>query len=383
MNTSISINFDRSSSAYDIEIAAGALSNIGEWASSALGGKIGKLALITNRKVDRLYGERVSESFVSAGFDVRTFHVGDGERFKSLKTFEKVISFLSTSQIKRTDAVVALGGGVVGDLAGFAASIYMRGIPFLQIPTTLLSMIDSSVGGKTGVNTAFGKNLVGSFYQPAGVMIDPLTLETLPRRELTAGFCEAIKHGAISGYDLFNNVNDFLMAQPIGRFGKGFVVSGELQSLIAKQVQFKAYIVSGDERESIVNDSASSRKILNFGHTLAHALENATGYKYLKHGEAVGYGVLFAASLSKKLDLINKSELQLLNDVVHRAGILPPIRHLNPSEVLEPLKQDKKIVNDSLQWILLSGIGNPVIVPHADIPKSVLVSSLDELIHHQ
>ena len=229
----------------------------------------------------------------------------DGEEHKDLGNVEKALAFFSESRLSRTDAVVALGGGVVGDLAGFAASIYMRGICFLQIPTTLLAMVDSSVGGKTGVNTAFGKNAIGAFHQPAGVLIDPAVLATLPDRELTAGFCEVVKHGALSGKKLLSQISSFLTDYPLNSFAQlqenvGF--RADISNLIAANAEFKAGIVAGDEHESSSRADAKSRKILNFGHTLAHSLEKVTNYEYLKHGEAVGYGILYAAELSKNLD---------------------------------------------------------------------------------
>ncbi len=278
--------------------------------------------------------------------------------------------------------VVALGGGVVGDLAGFAASIYLRGVDFLQIPTTLLSMIDSSVGGKTGVNSSYGKNLIGAFYQPKGVLVDVRTLSTLPKRELTAGFCEAIKQGAISNRGLFDQTGEFLAAHDFKRFGRSldndqFV--GDLISLLSAQIAFKAEIVANDERESPDKLDAKSRKILNFGHTFAHALERVTNYRYLKHGEAVGYGIRFAAGLSKKLGLLASNEVNLLNDVVHRAGILPPIDNIDPRIIFETFKYDKKLINNSLQWILLEEIGKPVIFPNADVPHSALMSAFKDI----
>ena len=267
--------------------------------------------------------------------------------------------------------VVAVGGGVVGDLSGFAASIHLRGIDFLQIPTTLLAMIDSSVGGKTGINTAFGKNLIGSFYQPRGVLVDVEVLRTLDRREITAGLCEAIKQGAVSGQPLWRQTAAYLENQDLGP---------RLSKLIAAQVAFKAKIVRNDESESVTNDSITSRKILNFGHTFGHALEKATNYNYLRHGEAVGHGIIFAAELSKKLELLDKDEVDSLNDVVRRAGHLPTIRNVDQDKVLESLSHDKKRVGKSLRWVLLQGIGKPVIVPDTEMPRSAISSTLKAIV---
>lgn len=368
--TSVSIQIPRSRTAYDIVIGAELLAGSGTWAVDALGRNKCRILIVSNRKVFGLYGEKVQRSFEDAGFEVSSHLIGDGERFKSFSTLEATLRTLSEKGFTRTDAVVALGGGVVGDLSGFAASIHLRGIDFLQIPTTLLAMIDSSVGGKTGINTTFGKNLVGSFYQPKGVLIDVDVLRTLDEREMTAGFCEAIKQGAVSGPSLWRQTASFLENRDM---------SGKLPKLIAAQVAFKAKIVRGDEGESVTNDSATSRKILNFGHTFGHALEKATDYKYLKHGEAVGYGVIFAAELSKKLELLDKDEVNSLNDVVRRAGSLPTIRNVDQAKVLESLTHDKKRVGNSLRWVLLRGIGKPVIVPDTAMPRSAVSSTLKSI----
>ncbi len=240
-------------------------------------------------------------------------------------------------------------------------------------------MIDSSVGGKTAINTSYGKNLVGSFYQPKGVLIDIDTLQTLSKREITAGLCEAIKQGAISGRPLFRQTVNFLeLFKPgdIRHALKHDLLAAELSALISEQIKFKAKIVQNDEGESPYNSSPRSRKILNFGHTFAHALERASDYKYLKHGEAVGYGIMFAAELSKKLELLGQDEVNSLNDVVHRAGSLPSIANIDQSKILASFKYDKKRVGNSLRWVLLREIGKPMIVPDTEIPKSAVLSTL-------
>ena len=377
------VSIRHSKGAYDIRVESGLLSSVGEWAKG-VGGRAGKLVIISNKTVFDLYGDVAKASLTSAGYDVSVFFIGDGEKYKSFRTFEKTLDYLGANGFSRSDSVLALGGGVVGDLAGFAASVYLRGIGFLQVPTTLLAMIDSSVGGKTAVNTTNGKNLVGSFYQPAGVLIDPSVLKTLPQREVTAGLCEAVKQAALAGGKTFSGLREFLKAFPVNNFAESFAdptYVEMLSTVIRSQIDFKASIVRNDEREDLNRNDGSSRKILNFGHTLAHALEKVTAYKYLKHGEAVGYGIIFAAELSKKLELIDAYEVELLNDVVHRAGTLPPITHLDAETILESFKFDKKIVNDSLRWILLRGIGNPVIIPQNEIPHSLLVNSLERLIN--
>lgn len=378
----VSISLKQQPSRYDINIGGLILVNCGNWAKGCLGEATGKIVIISNKKVFGICGETVNKSLVDAGFSPFIFLIGDGEKYKNFRTLQSALTFFAENRIARTDAVIALGGGVVGDLAGFAASVYLRGVPFLQIPTTFLAMIDSSVGGKTAVNTEFGKNLIGTFYQPSGVLIDVDTLQTLPPREVTAGLCEAIKQGAISGRSLLNTTAAFLEKYPGKIFRKSYSsehFSAVLCDLIAAQVAFKAEIVKGDEREAPGKADVKSRKILNFGHTLAHALEKATDYRYLKHGEAVGYGIIFAAELSKNIGLLDGKVVNLLNDVVDRAGKLPSIHHLNPTQVFESLKYDKKIIGDSLQWILLKGIGEPVIVPQSEIPQSAIEASFNSI----
>ncbi|MGB7208658.1 MAG: 3-dehydroquinate synthase [Pyrinomonadaceae bacterium] len=383
MNKRVSINFQYPRSGYAIEVGPDLLAASGKWAKQSLDEKVGKAALVSNPKVFGLFGKTVENSLKRAGFDVFVCLIGDGERFKSFKTLQKTLDIFSENRLSRTDVVIALGGGVVGDLAGFAASIYLRGVAFLQMPTTLLSMIDSSVGGKTGVNSSYGKNLIGAFYQPKGVLVDVQTLKTLPKRELTAGFCEAIKQGAIANRQLFDQTAVFLDTfQPrsfVRLFDDDDDLVRSLISLLREQIAFKAKIVANDERESPDKIDAKSRKILNFGHTFAHALEKVTNYRYLKHGEAVGYGICFAAELSKKLGLLSPNKVNLLNDVVHRAGVLPPISSIDPRIIFETFKFDKKLVNNSLQWILLKDVGKPVIFPHSDVPQSALMSAFKNI----
>jgi 3-dehydroquinate synthase len=243
-------------------------------------------------------------------------------------------------------------------------------------------MTDSSVGGKTGVNSTSGKNLIGAFHPPTGVLIDTATLDTLPRRELTAGFCESIKQGAISGKALLKITNSVLSECEFGPV-HGFATNGgfheQLASFVAEQVAFKAKIVAGDERESPKRTDPRSRKILNFGHTLAHALEKVTDYKYFKHGEAVGYGIMFAAELSKTLALCSPNDVKLLNDVVHRAGTLPPLTNIDPKKVLDAFQFDKKHLSGSLQMVLLKGIGKPVILTENDVPRTTSLAVLKQL----
>jgi len=368
---------------YNIEIGHGLLEKSGEWTRMCLSRQTKKIALISNRKVFGLYGDAARDSLARENFEVHVFLMKDGERYKNFRSLEQILKFFGETKLTRADAVVALGGGVVGDLAGFASAIFLRGVSFLQIPTTLLAMIDSSVGGKTGVNARFGKNLIGAFHQPRGVLIDVETLRTLPRRELTAGFCEAVKQAAIANRKLFKQTADFLENYSPKNFKNYFTVEKfipELEDFIHAQVSFKTEIVLQDERESTDRLDGKSRKILNFGHTLAHALEKATDYKRFKHGEAVGYGILFAAELSKSLEIFDENELKLLNDVLHRVGELPGTQNISLKQVSEAFAFDKKNIGESLQWILLEGIGKPKIVEGRDISPTVIHQTLKKFL---
>ena len=368
---------------YEIEIGENKLKNCGAWATKILSETAKKIVVISNAKVFALYGKTVEESLKGKGFEVFVFKMPDGERYKNFRVLQNALRFCGEKNLKRTDTVLALGGGVVGDLAGFAAAVYLRGVAFLQVPTTLLAQIDSSVGGKTAINTDFGKNLIGAFYQPSGVLIDVGTLQTLPRRELTAGFCEAVKQGAIADRKLFNQTADFLKNYSINSFKTHFAKTKfleDLQKLIAAQVAFKAQIVKGDERENSARVDAQSRKILNFGHTVAHALEKVTDYRRFRHGEAVGYGILVAAKISNNIGIFDNDELGLLDDTVRLTGNLPKADDIEIETLVKAFAFDKKADGESLQWILLEAIGKPKIFQSRDISDSVIKSSLEEIL---
>lgn len=382
MNT-VSVKLKENAREYKIEIGHDLLENCGVRMRKCLPDSTKKIAIVSNAKVFRLYGEITKESLENAGFEVFVWLMKDGEKHKNFRSLETALKFFSEKKMTRTDAVIALGGGVVGDLAGFAAAVYLRGIAFLQIPTTLLAMIDSSVGGKTAVNSAFGKNLIGAFHQPKGVLIDLKTLKTLPQRELTAGFCEAVKQGAISGKNLFDQTALVLENYSPKSFKKYFSDEkflSELKNLIAAQVAFKAEIVAGDEQENVSRIDAKSRKILNFGHTVAHALEKVTGYKYFKHGEAVGLGILAAGEIANNIGIFDKNELKSLNDVIGLVGKLPDTKNIVIKKVIEAFEFDKKSIDKTLQWILLKEIGKPVIVNSDEIPAKVLLKSLEKVL---
>lgn len=368
---------------YQITVGDNLLKDVGTLTVQTISPQTQKLFIVSNRKVFGLYGETVKKSLQKSGFEVFVELIGDGERYKNLRTLENTLKAFSRQKLARTDAIIALGGGVVGDLAGFAASIYLRGISFLQIPTTLLSMIDSSVGGKTGVNTSFGKNLIGAFHQPQGVFIDVKTLQTLPRRELLAGFCEAVKHGAIAHRQLFDLTADIIRQFPLNRFkyyfnNQEFLL--KITDFLCEQIAFKAQIVMQDEKEDLSRNDFRSRKILNFGHTVGHALEKVTDYKIFKHGEAVGIGMLVAGEIAKNLEILEVNELNLLNDVVKCLGKMPDTKNINLQKTVEAISFDKKLIGNSVKWIMLSEIGKPLILDGKKIPEKIIKESLEKVL---
>jgi len=347
----LDISLNQQARKSEINIGAGIRRNLGQSLQVKPSRRVG---IISNDRVFRLYGREVKRSLKSSGFTTLEWLMPEGERYKSFRSLEKAVTFLSENRFERDDFVLALGGGVVGDLAGFAAAIYLRGLPLVQVPTTLLSQIDSSVGGKTGINLATGKNLVGAFHQPVSVFIDTETLVTLPPRELVSGFCEMVKQALMADRSLFEMTVSCLQ--------KPDLLSPEFEELIAAQCGFKASIVANDERESTSRTDTKSRRVLNFGHTTAHALETITDYRYFRHGEAVGYGMLVAGELSRNLGLIDSGTHDSLRDAVRLCGPLPRADHLDTNQITGALKHDKKSVGGQINWVLLEGIGRPKIV---------------------
>lgn len=363
---------------YEIKIGPDLLPELGREARASLGPGARRVAVISNRTVFDLFGKRVINSLRGADFSPASWLMKDGERHKSLRSLEQALAFFSEARLERTDAIVALGGGVVGDLGGFAAATYLRGLAFIQVPTTLLAQIDASVGGKTAVNLPAGKNLVGAFHQPKLVLIDTATLRTLPPRELTAGWCEAVKQGAAGDRTLFDRTVGLLR-----RGGPGFRLGSnekksqtEVCATIAAHCRFKASIVAGDEREEIGRDDRHSRRILNFGHTTAHALESLTGYRRFRHGEAVGYGMLVAGEISKNLGMLASSELESLREAVALCGPLPRADDLDIDQIVRAMANDKKSVGGVTKWILLERMGRARIVDGREISARVLRASL-------
>jgi 3-dehydroquinate synthase len=275
--------------------------------------------------------------------------IPDGERYKTLQTTSRIYDALIRAAADRGSAIVAVGGGVVGDVAGFAAATYLRGITLVQVPTTLLAQVDSSIGGKVGVNHQLGKNLFGAYHQAAVVAIDPMFLATLPRREFRSGLYEVIKYGMIASRDLFERV---------ARESKAIFARDPdvLLPAVAESCRIKAQVVSADERESGI------RRTLNFGHTVGHALESVTKYRRFRHGEAIAYGMLAAADLAVARGALAARERQALADLITLLGPLPPIGDLSLTHVLEAVRRDKKVVNGRLHFVIAIEIGATTVV---------------------
>ena len=290
--------------------------------------------------------------------------IPDGERYKNLQTVGRIYDALIRARADRASAIIALGGGVVGDTAGFAAATYLRGVPVVQVPTTLLAQVDSAIGGKVGVNHALGKNMIGAFHQPALVAIDPVFLATLPRREFRAGLYEVIKYGVIASRSLFERVARSL--KPL--FDRD---EAALVPIVGESVRIKSEVVEADEREHGV------RRILNFGHTAGHALEAATKYRRFRHGEAVAYGMLVASQIAVARKAMPAADREALAALITKLGPLPAIADVPLADVLEAIGHDKKIVGGRLHFVLLKGIGKSEVV--ADVTKDEIAAALSSI----
>jgi 3-dehydroquinate synthase len=306
--------------------------------------------VVTNETVEPLYLDALSANL--AGKQLRAISLPDGEAYKTLETVEDILDTLVENGANRDTTVVALGGGVVGDIAGFAAACYMRGVDFIQVPTTLLAQVDSSVGGKTGVNHASGKNLIGAFHQPRAVLIDTDTLKTLPDRELKAGLAEVIKYGAIVDADFFAWIEDNLEAL-IARDADA------LAAAVQRSCELKAGIVAEDERES------GRRALLNFGHTFGHAIEHCQGYGEWLHGEAVAAGMVMAAQLSASDAAVARRIARLLE----RAGLPSRPPAIAANDLLAAMSLDKKVQGKQLRFVLLRSLGDAFITSDYDTAR--------------
>ena len=310
-------------------------------------------AIVTNSTVAPLYAERLARALAAQHRDIRVIELDDGEEFKDWRSLDRIYDALLAARADRRTVLYALGGGVVGDMAGFAAATYMRGVPFVQVPTTLLAQVDSSVGGKTAINHARGKNMVGAFHQPVRVVADLDTLDTLPQREVAAGLAEVIKYGPIADEAFLGWIERNI----------GALVARDKEALahaVARSCEIKADVVAQDEREE------GLRAILNFGHTFGHAIEAALGYGRWLHGEAVGCGMVMAADLSARLGLIAPAYVQRLTRLIAAAGL--PIRApaVDPDALIELMRIDKKSQAGEIRFVVIEGEGRASVRPAPD-----------------
>ncbi len=323
---------------YPIYIERGLMAQLGRLVEAARPG--GRHFFISNPIVWKLHGKAIA----GAVPDAEPILLPDGERHKQLATVSRAYESLIRLQADRGATIIAVGGGVIGDMAGFIAATYLRGIGLIQVPTTLLAQVDSAIGGKVGVNHPLGKNLIGAFHHPAFVAADPLLLETLPRREFRAGLYEIVKYGMTSSRDLFDRIGssiDRIFARE----------PDVLEPIIAEACGIKAAVVSADERER------GPRRMLNFGHTAGHALEAVTRYRRFRHGEAVAYGMLVAAEIAVARGLMPKEDREALGALIMKLGPLPPIGDLSAQELVETMRHDKKVVDGTLHYVLCTKIG--------------------------
>ena len=343
----ITVNLPQDS--YAIAIAADSLKQLGSRMKQLKIGK--KVLIISNPEIFGHYGEVCLDSLKDAGFDTYTHLIPAGEKHKNLQSIQQVYDTAQANHLERSSTLVALGGGVIGDMTGFSAATWLRGVNFIQVPTSLLAIVDASVGGKTGVNHPQGKNLIGAFYQPKLVAIDPNLLKTLPPREFRAGIAEVIKYGIIWDEDLFTKLEHHGHLDTLNR------VSDELlETVITRSCQAKAEVVSQDEKES------GLRAILNYGHTIGHAVESLTNYKQFVHGEAVAIGMVAAGKIALEMGLWTEAEAQRQDALIAKAGLPTDIPdEIAIDDILETIKSDKKVKAGKVRFILPTAIGKVTI----------------------
>lgn len=352
-----SVHVNLGNRSYDVLCEYGLMQSAAKLIQEA--GLKGKAAIITDSNVGPIYSKQLVKQLQSSGYETSVHQVPAGEASKSLANVELLNREMTQQGHDRTSFVIALGGGVVGDLAGFVASVFYRGVPFVQIPTTIVSLVDSSVGGKTGVNIAEGKNLVGAFHQPQLVIADPATLSSLPGREYREGYAEAIKHAAIRDLAMFDELEAL---DPLNQAPPA--------ELIAKNIAIKARVVEEDEQET-----SGTRALLNFGHTIGHGIEAAVPYGTLLHGEAISLGIRAALLLSEEYSTLSSAESQRVLDLL--AAFELPLQlsdEIKTSVVLDKLKRDKKFSGGTINFVLLSSLGQ------AFVSKEVTWQSIEQAI---
>jgi 3-dehydroquinate synthase len=334
---------------YPVVVAEGALGRVGAIARRR--GLKGRAFIVTDDQVGPLFGEAAARALGAADYETATFAIPGGEEQKTLATVASVYDWLLQQKVERSDFVVCLGGGVVTDLGGFAASTILRGIPFIHVPTTLLGMVDASVGGKTGVDHPLGKNLIGAFAQPRAVVIDPSVLESLPERQRRAGWAEVLKHGLILDEQLTRDL-EAAASDPRSMLSA---------DLIGRSVAIKAAVVSADEREE------GLRTLLNYGHTVGHAIEAVTGYGQYLHGEGVAIGMRAAGLTAVELGLLSRVDFDRQQALIRAYGLPDSAPGVPVDAVLEAMTRDKKVRGGAVQWVLLEGIGHAIIRPNVPI----------------
>jgi shikimate kinase/3-dehydroquinate synthase len=375
----IACTVETATQSYPVFVGHGLLDRLGEkMRQCALSGTV---IVISDENVFSFYGSGVERILKAAGFAVNSFVVSPGEETKSMGDAIRTYDFLVEHRVERDDIIIALGGGVVGDLAGFVAATFLRGMPWVQVPTSLVAMVDASIGGKVGVNHPEGKNLIGAFYQPKLVLGDPQTLTTLPRREMVSGWAEVIKHGLVLDKEflefLESNVNGLTKLEP-----------RLLTRAIARSAAIKGQVVSWDEKER-----EGTRTILNYGHTIAHGLEAATRYKHFLHGEAVAIGMMGAAKLSQRLGLLSSAALERQQALLQKFGLPTSLRtkaarpgrgkmrsglKVSLAGITGAMELDKKVKGKAIRWVLLQDIGQAVI--RSDVPQKEVLAVLRELL---
>ena len=347
---------------YSIDIGAGILNQTGQMLKEL--GLNEKAVIITNPVVQKLYGELVDQSLVAAGYKTTVLEVPDGEKYKSLESAGKLYQQLAEFGAERATPVLALGGGVIGDLAGFVAATYMRGVPFIQLPTTLLAQVDSSIGGKTAVNHGQLKNEIGAFYQPRVTISDIATLKTLSPAELISGLAEVIKHAVIKDEQFF-----IYLEQNLDRIKA--LDDNVLETIVMKCAQIKAEIVENDEKDM------ASRNILNFGHTVGHAVEAVSNFQ-IAHGQAVAVGMVAAAKIAAELDLMDSVNVTGLERILQKAGLMTRLPKMEISRVIQTMRYDKKVRNDKIRFVLPRSIGQVFITD--DVSSTVVEKVLREML---
>ncbi|MBD2203501.1 3-dehydroquinate synthase [Calothrix sp. FACHB-1219] len=363
MTSVISVNLPQQS--YEIAIAPGSLEQLGEKMSSFKLGK--KVLLVSNPTIFKHYGEKAIASLQNAGFTVSTCILPPGERYKNLNSIQKIYDAALENRLERSATIVALGGGVIGDMAGFAAATWLRGIHVVQVPTTLLAMVDSAIGGKTGVNHPQGKNLIGAFHQPRLVLIDPTVLKTLPVREFRAGMAEVIKYGVIWDAELFAQMEASKHLNQLR-----YIKPELIESILIRSCQAKADVVSKDEKE------AGLRAILNYGHTIGHAVESLTGYRVVNHGEAVGIGMVAAGQIAVELGMWQTAETERQNALIQKAGLPTQLPSgLDIEAIIDALQLDKKVKAGKVRFVLPTQIG--VVTVTDEVPADIIRQVLQKM----